>query len=84
MNIQVRHIRAFIAVADERSFARAAEKLNVSQPALSQTIIQFEETPGFPVFERTTRSVTLTQFRRATAVEGTSAVKWPPILGPVA
>jgi DNA-binding transcriptional LysR family regulator len=34
MNIQVRHIRAFIAVADERSFARAAEKLNVSQPAL--------------------------------------------------
>ncbi|RRH88368.1 LysR family transcriptional regulator [Mesorhizobium tamadayense] len=61
MNIQIRHIRAFIAVADERSFARAAERLNVSQPALSQTIIQFEGTLGFPVFERTTRSVTLTQ-----------------------
>src|SRR6266567_1514875 len=61
MNIQIRHIRAFIAVADEKSFARAAERLNVSQPALSQTIIQFEETLGFPVFERTTRSVTLTQ-----------------------
>jgi DNA-binding transcriptional LysR family regulator len=61
MNIQIRHIRAFIAVADEKSFARAAERLNVSQPALSQTIIQFEETLGFPVFERATRSVTLTQ-----------------------
>lgn len=61
MNIQARHIRAFIAVAEERSFAHTAERLNVSQPALSQTIIQFEETLGFPVFERTTRNVSLTQ-----------------------
>jgi len=60
MNIQVRHIHSFIAVANEKSFARAASKLNVSQPALSQTIIQLEETLGFPVFERTTRSVSLT------------------------
>lgn len=60
MNIQVRHIHSFIAVANEKSFARAAEKLNVSQPALSQTIIQLEQTLGFPVFERTTRSVSLT------------------------
>ena len=41
--------------------SRAAENLLVSQPALSQTIIQLEETLGFPVFERTTRSVTLTE-----------------------
>jgi DNA-binding transcriptional LysR family regulator len=60
MNIQIRHIRSFIAVAQEKSFARAAKRLNVSQPALSQTIIQFEQDTGFPVFERTTRSVTLT------------------------
>lgn len=60
MNIQLRHIRAFVAVAQERSFARAAERMHVSQPALSQTIIQFEESIGFPVFERTTRSVGLT------------------------
>lgn len=60
MNIQIRHIRSFIAVAQEKSFARAAKRLNVSQPALSQTIIQFEEDVGFSVFERTTRSVTLT------------------------
>lgn len=61
MNIQIRHIRSFIAVAEEKSFARAAERLNVSQPALSQTIIQFEETLGFVLFERTTRSVVLTK-----------------------
>jgi DNA-binding transcriptional LysR family regulator len=60
MNIQFRHIHAFITVAHERSFARAAECLHVSQPALSQTIIQFEENIGFAVFERTTRTVNLT------------------------
>lgn len=60
MNIQLRHIRAFAAVAEEASFARASEKLHVSQPALSQTIIQMEDTLGFALFERTTRSVTLT------------------------
>lgn len=60
MNVQIRHVRSFIAVAQEKSFARAAKRLNVSQPALSQTIIQIEQTVGFPLFERTTRSVTLT------------------------
>jgi DNA-binding transcriptional LysR family regulator len=60
MNIQIRHVRCFIAVAQEKNFARAAKRLNVSQPALSQTIIQFEESLGFPIFERTTRSVALT------------------------
>jgi DNA-binding transcriptional LysR family regulator len=60
MNIQLRHIRCFIAVADESSFARAAQRLHVSQPALSQTIIQLEDRLGFPLFERTTRSVALT------------------------
>jgi DNA-binding transcriptional LysR family regulator len=65
MNIQIRHVRSFIAVASEKSFARAAEKLGVSQPALSQTIIQLEETIGFEVFERTTRSVSLTKYGEA-------------------
>ncbi|MDX8482551.1 LysR family transcriptional regulator [Mesorhizobium sp. VK24D] len=60
MNIQLRHVRSFIAVAQEKSFARAAQRLNVSQPALSQTIIQLEENTGFPLFERTTRAVSLT------------------------
>ena len=61
MNIQIRHVRSFIAVAQEKNFARAAKRLSVSQPALSQTINQFEESLGFPIFERTTRSVALTR-----------------------
>lgn len=61
MNIQLRHVRCLLAVAGEKSFARAAEKLAVSQPALSQTISQLEETLGFEIFQRTTRSVTLTK-----------------------
>ena len=60
MNIQLRHIRCFTAVSDELSFARAAQRLHLSQPALSQTILQLEERLGFPLFERTTRSVALT------------------------
>ena len=61
MNIQLRHLRSFLAVAAEKNFARAALQLAVSQPALSQTILQFEQALGFSVFERTTRSVNLTQ-----------------------
>ncbi|NGN43650.1 LysR family transcriptional regulator [Mesorhizobium sp. CGMCC 1.15528] len=61
MNIQLRHIRCLLAVASEKNFARAAERLAVSQPALSQTIMQLEATLGFEIFQRTTRSVTLTK-----------------------
>jgi DNA-binding transcriptional LysR family regulator len=60
VNTLFRHIRAFIAVAEERNFARGAERLHVSQSALSQTIMQLEATVGFDLFERTTRSVALT------------------------
>jgi DNA-binding transcriptional LysR family regulator len=60
INVHLRHIHAFITVAQTKSFARAAEFLHVSQPALSQTIIQLEDSIGFPVFERTTRTVNLT------------------------
>jgi DNA-binding transcriptional LysR family regulator len=60
MNIQLRHIRSFLAVAAEKSFVRASEGLAVSQPALSQTIQQLEETLGLVLFERTTRTVNLT------------------------
>lgn len=60
MNIHLRHIRSFIVVAQEKSFCRAAERLNVSQPALSQTIIQLEKNAGLVLFDRTTRAVSLT------------------------
>jgi DNA-binding transcriptional LysR family regulator len=60
INVQIRHIRSFIAVAQEKSFAAAATRLHVSQPALSQTIIQLEENIGLRLFNRTTRTVSLT------------------------
>lgn len=61
MNVSLRHIRAFVTVAEKQNFARAAEFLHVSQPALSQTIIQLEQAFGLRLFDRTTRHVALTE-----------------------
>jgi DNA-binding transcriptional LysR family regulator len=53
-------LAAFAAVADERSFTRAAARLGLSVPALSRTIQALEERLGVPLLARTTRSVALT------------------------
>src|SRR5580704_12300424 len=55
------HLLAFLAVAQERSFTRAAAKLGVSQSALSHTIRDLEERLGVRLLTRTTRSVAPTQ-----------------------
>jgi DNA-binding transcriptional LysR family regulator len=52
---------AFLAVARERSFTRAAAQLGVSQSALSHTIRGLEERLGLPLLTRTTRSVAPTE-----------------------
>jgi DNA-binding transcriptional LysR family regulator len=52
---------AFLAVARERSFTRAAAKLGISQPALSQIVRNLEERLGVRLLSRTTRSVAPTQ-----------------------
>lgn len=54
-------LRALVAVADERSFTKAAARLGVSQSALSQTIRQLEARLGVRLLTRTTRSVSLTE-----------------------
>jgi DNA-binding transcriptional LysR family regulator len=54
-------VRAFLAVAEERSFTKAAAKLGVSQPALSYTIRQLEARLGVRLLARTTRSVAPTE-----------------------
>lgn len=59
MGLTLRHVRAFVEVAHQGSFRRAAEKLFVSQPALTITINQLEELVGVGLLHRTTRRVNL-------------------------
>lgn len=63
--IEVREAEYFVAVAEELHFGRAAERLQMSQPPLSQAIRQLERKVGVVLLHRTTRSVTLTSAGRA-------------------
>ncbi|MPQ67336.1 MULTISPECIES: transcriptional regulator CynR [Pseudomonas] len=56
----LRHIRYLLAVAEHRNFTRAAEALHVSQPTLSQQIRQLEDSLGAALFDRSGRSIRLT------------------------
>jgi len=64
MDVTLRQLRYFVAVAERLSFTRAAEELFVSQPALSVQIRQLERALGVELVNRTSRSVTLTDAGR--------------------
>ena len=60
MNIEMRHLRYFVAVAEETSFTAAAQRVHVAQQVLSSQIRQLEDAVGTLLLERTSRGVVLT------------------------
>ena len=74
-DVEVREFRYFIAVAEELNFTRAAARLGMAQPPLSAAIGKLERKLGMPLFERTSRSVALTEAGVVLLEEGRAAVE---------
>jgi DNA-binding transcriptional LysR family regulator len=72
MSIDLKQLKYFLAVAEEKSFSRAAERLHISQPPLSQQIMKLESELGVKLFARTTRTFELTVAGKALMAEASA------------
>ncbi|MFD0482621.1 LysR family transcriptional regulator [Kineococcus sp. GCM10028916] len=72
--METRELRYFIAVAEELHFGRAAQRLGIAQPPLSRAVGQLERRLGYGLFQRTSRSVVLTEAGAVLLREGRAAL----------
>ncbi|MEV6346775.1 LysR family transcriptional regulator [Actinoplanes sp. NPDC051851] len=74
MTVELRHLRAFLAIADEGGITRAAARLHMTQPALSRTLRQLEEHLGVRLVDRSTHHLRLTEAGAAYRSRAAAAV----------